>query len=417
MNRASSRRGTLPHRRRAALTTVLLLGVLAALGTSGAAAADTDPPAIAGEVRHGQDGTALADVEVALLTSEEGEAAELDRTTTDADGRFRFTDAPTDVEVEVVATYDGAPTRSGPFLATAEGNEDLQLVAYDTTEDPGEVVISSWVVWVDREIGVTFQHDLQVDNTGERTWLGFDPDDAGTRTVLSVPLHADAFSLGFLGRFTECCSAMRGTEYVHTSPLPPGRTNGTVRYAVETTDALELHTRLPVESFTLMLPEGVAATGATLERVGDMESRGTAYGVYTLEGWDPGEPLTVGLSGLDEGGTPWWWYAAAGLGGLLVAAAVAWWWRRRTPAPTAAAPPAEVVTDHGPDAVPSGSAEPAPVASAPDAMQELDADLLLEELALIDEGRDRGLISDAVHERLRAARTHELRARRTPAGR
>ena len=417
-----------PLTRRLLLTAALLAALLTAMFATSASHADTGPPAIGGEVRHGADGTALAEVEVTLLTSEEGEQTELARTTTDADGAFRFEPAPTDVEVEVVATYDGAPTRSGPFLSTNEGNEDLELVAYDTTEDPSDVVISSWVVWVDRDLGVTFQHDLQVDNTGERTWIGLDPDEAGTRTVISVPLHADAFGLGFLGRFTECCSAMRGNEYVHTSPLPPGRTNGTVRYAVETTDRLELTTRLPVASFTLMLPEGVTASGAALDRAGDIESQGTAYGVYTVEGWEPGEPLSVGLSGLDVGGTPWWWYAAAGLGGLLVAGAVAWWWRQRAPAtavtgPSTAGP--TPVPDRTPDPEPAteptstvatqGGPEIAPATGV--TSQELDAELLIEELALLDEGRARGLISDEVHHQLRSARTRELRALQTPAGR
>ena len=416
-----------PLPRRLLLTAALLATLLTAVFATSGSHADTGSPAIGGEVRHGADGTALADVEVVLLTSEEGEQAELARTTTDADGAFRFEPAPTDIEVEVVATYDGAPTRSGPFLSAAECNEDLELVAYDTTADPSDVVISSWVVWVDRDLGVTFQHDLQVDNTGERTWVGFDPDEAGTRTVISVPLHADAFGLGFLGRFTECCSAMRGNEYVHTSPLPPGRTNGTVRYAVETTDRLELTTRLPVASFTLMLPEGVTASGAALERAGDIESQGTAYGVYTAEGWDPGEPLVVGLSGLDVAGTPWWWYAAAGLGGLLVTAGVAWWWRQRSTEATTTAGTSPATAGSSPVPDPTPAPEPATnvatevapeVATVTDgASQELNAELLLEELALLDVGRERGLISDEVHHQLRTARTRELRALRTPAGR
>ena len=388
---------------------VLVLGLaLAWLAAGGTALASDDAAAVAGEVRHGIEGAGVADVEVALLASREGEPTELARTTTDTEGAFRFADAPTDIELEVVATYQDAPTRSGPFLPGDEGNTDLELVVHETTEDPSEVRISSWVVWVDRDLGTTFQHDLQVDNTGEETWLGFDPDEDGTRTVLSVPLHADAFGLGFLGRFTECCAAMRGTEYVHTSPLAPGRVNGTVRYAVESTDRLELTTRLPVDSFTLMLPEGVSATGTALERSGDIESQGTAYGVYTTQDWAPGEPLAIGLSGLEVGQTPWWWFAAAATGGLLVIVGVAWWWRREPTTaaamtvPTVAAP-APTIDD------------PSPTAEG--AAPELGAELLLEELALLDVGRERGLISDEVHRELRAARTRELRALRTPTGR
>lgn len=390
---------------------LLLIGAaLLALAVTGPAIARTDDAVVSGQVRHGLEGDGLADVDVTLWTSEGGEPAELQRTTTDADGLFRFDGAPDDVELEVVAVFDGAASRSGPFLGTPAGNTDLELLVYETTEDPVEVRISSWVVWVDRDLGVTFQHDLQVDNSGERTWLGFDPEGSGAREVLSVPLHPDAFGLGFLGRFTECCSAMRGNEYVHTSPLPPGRTSGTVRYAVESTDRLDLTTRLPVDAFTLMLPEGVAATGAALELSGEIESRGTAYGVYTLEGWGPGEPLTIGLSGLGSPSTPWPWFAAAAAAALLVSGGVAWWWRRERPA--SPAPPTSVVA---PRAGGPGGADPAvaPTTTA----SGLSSELLLEELALLDLALERGLITDQVHHELRAARAAELRARTAPAGR
>jgi hypothetical protein len=389
-----------PRSRRCVRTSVLVGVALAGLTVAPAAGARADDAVVAGQVRHGVEETGVAEVEVTLLVSEEGEPTALERTTTDTDGRFRFDRAPLNVELEVVADYADATTRSGPFIGTQGGNTDLELLVYDTTEDPADVRISSWVVWVDRELGVTFQHDLRVDNTGDRTWLGSDPDDDGTRTVLSVPLHAEAFGLGFLGRFTECCAAMRGNEYVHTTPLPPGRTMGTVRYTVETADRLELSTRLPVDAFTLMLPDGVGVTGAALERTGDIESQGTAYGVYSAAGWEPGQPLTIGLTGLEVGQTPWWWFTAAGVGGLIVIAAVAWRWRRnRSPTPSTS------------DTAAPNAPTPAAATTA------LSSELLLEEVALLDLALERGFITADVHHALRAARTSELRALRTPMGR
>jgi hypothetical protein len=355
---------------------------------------------VGGQVVHGVEEAGVAGVEVALVISEEGEPEELATTVTDDEGRFRFERVPVDVEVEVTATYERATSRSGPFVTTAAPNTDLELVVYETTDDPRDVRISSWVVWVDRGAGVTLQHDLRVENTGDRTWLGFDPEADGSRTVLSVPLHAEAFGIGFLGRFTECCATMRGTEYVHTSPLLPGRTLGTVRYAVESTDRLDLTTRLPVDSLVLMLPEGVTATGPALERTGEIESRGNAYGVYTAEGWQPGEEMAVRLQGLDAARTPWWWFVAAAAGGLLAAAAVAWRWRRRR---SSAAVPSE------------RGAEGSPAPGAPAVAAAVSAELLLEELALLDLARERGLITEEVHQALRAARRSELHAAATAA--
>jgi hypothetical protein len=375
----------------------ILLAVLPAAHPGWAQPAGTTT--VAGQVVHGVQETGVAGVEVALLASEEGEVDELATTITDGEGRFRFERAPVDVELEVTATYQEATSRSGRFRTTSEGNTDLELVVYETTDDPRDVRISSWVVWVDRGAGVTFQHDLRVENGGERTWLGFGPEADGTRTVLSVPLHPEAVGIGFLGRFTECCATMRGAEYVHTSPLLPGRTLGTVRYAVETTDRLDLSTRLPVDSLVLMLPEGVSATGPALERTGEIESRGNAYGVYTTEGWQPGEEMAIGLVGLDAAPTPWWWLVAGGVAGLLVAASVVWWWRR----PSASVPTADRVKS--PSATGSEGADDTPAATGA-----LPTDLLLEELALLDLAQERGFISYEVHQALRTARSAELHA-------
>jgi hypothetical protein len=378
----------LPRRMLSALA-VFTLAVLLAAGQASAQPAGTTT--VGGQVVHGVEEAGVAGVEVALLVSEEGEVNELATTITGEDGRFLFARAPVDVELEVTAVYQQATSRSGPFVATSEGTPDLELVVYEVTDDPTDVRITSWVVWVDRSAGVAFQHDLRVENLGDRTWMGFGPEADGHRTVLSVPLHPGASGIGFLGRFTECCATMRGAEYVHSSPLLPGRTLATVRYAVETTDRLDLTTRLPVDSFVLMLPDGVSATGPALERTGEIESRGNVYGVYTTEGWEQDEELTIRLHGLDAAPTPWWWFAAAGAGGLLAAASVVWWWRRSSSAEGAAA------------SVPAAPDAPADAGA-------LTADVLLEELALLDLARERGFISDEVHQILRAARTSELHA-------
>ena len=384
-----------PWRALSVLGAVTLAVLLAADQVWAETAATTT---VGGQVVHGVEETGVAGVDVALLVSAEGESDELATTVTDDDGRFRFERVPVDVELEVTATYQQATSRSGPFLTASEGNTDLELSVYETTDDPGDVRISSWVVWVDRDAGVTIQHDLQVENHGDRTWLGFGPEVDGSRTVLSVPLHAEAFGIGFLGRFTECCATMRGAEYVHTSPLLPGRTLGTVRYTVETTDRLDLTTRLPVDSFTLMLPEGVSATGPALERTGEIESRGNAYDVYTTEGWEQGAEMAIGLRGLDVAPTPWWWFVAAGAGGLCVAVSVLWWSRSSASVPTAGR-------------VASPAAHDAPAAAGA-----VSADLLLEELALLDLARERGYISDEVHHALRTVRSSELHALHSAAG-
>jgi hypothetical protein len=285
-------------------------------------------------------------------------------------------------------------------------------------------------VWVDRDAGVTIQQDLQVENDSGLTWLGGAAEADGTRAVLTVPLHPGAEGLGFLGRFTECCATMRGTSYVHTSPLLPGRTMGTVRYAVETLEALELPFALPVESFTLMLPPGVelsdagAGSSAALTEAGQIESRGTEYTVYGASDLAAGDVVRLGFRGLDDGSTPLWLYAVSAVVGLLVVAGAVWWMlrRRRHAAPAgglAATPaggpsPATVAVDE-PGVVPTPAA--VAVAGVGPARAVVAPEALVEELALLDLGVERGLVSRDVYEQLREARLAELLEQTAAAGR
>jgi hypothetical protein len=401
----SSRRGTSPRtpspRPVAASLAIVVAAMLALASPPAPATAQTEAASsVGGVVIHGLDERPVADVEVVLVAGDGGESTRLLEARSDADGGFLFDSAPTGVEVEVVATFADATYRSGPFLVAEDGNQDLEVVVYETTEDPVDVRISSWVVWVDRDIGVTIQHDLQVENSGQETWLGGAAHEDGTRPVLSVPLHPEAFGLGFLGRFTECCASMRGTEYVHTSPLLPGRTMGTVRYSVETLDELVLTTRLPVESITMMLPEGVGLTGNVLTPTGEIESRGNTYRVFNHEGWQPGETLTLGLTGLHEDRSSPIWFAIAAVVGLLVVALV---WHRLSHPAQASDPPLE-------DDI-AGEAAMSPPSQTP-----VDADLLIEELALLDLAVDRGFITPETHAALRKVRTEELLRQPRPVG-
>jgi hypothetical protein len=360
------------------------------------------PPAAAraqgrleGAVLHGQDGEPVADLEVVLTRLATDEEATLATTRTDSDGRFAFDDVDTDHELQVVTTYDGATYRSPAPPAGGVEPTTLEIEVFDGTDAADDVVIASWVVWVDQHHGVAVQHDLQVENRGERTYLGEAPDGNGARAVIAVPLAPEATALRFLGRFTQCCATMRGTDYVHTSALPPGPAAGTLRYTVAALDALTLPAALPVESFTMMVPRGVTVVSGELTLSGEIESRGTTYDVYTADGLDRGEVLEVGFRGLAVRDTPAWLLAAAA-GAALALAGVAGVWvrRRRGQRATSSDAPA--------DAPPTTAEGRAPAGTA------LSPDLLVEELALLDVGFERGLLAREVYEPLRAARKAEL---------
>jgi hypothetical protein len=384
----------------AAVCTLALLTLLSAPPAAARAQGSID-----GTVVHGLDDVPVVGLEVALHQLGEDGPAEAETTVTDEGGRFTFEGVGTDDDVEVVLTFDDAEYRSGALRIMEGRATPLAIEVFDSTGSAEDVVVASWVVWVDRLNGVSIQHDLQVENRGERTYLGEDPDGVGTRAAIRVPLAPDAVGLRFLGRFTECCATMRGTDYVHTSPLAPGTTAGTLRYAVEALDTLSLPARLPVESFTMMVPEGVTVGTSQLELSGEIESQGNTYDVYTTEGLAAGETLELSFRGLTVPETPLWQLAAAAVGVLLVGLAAASWWRRRgAAAPTAAAPT-------GAATVPSSAGARAPSGDPlrSDGARRLSAELLVDEIALLDVGFERGLLPREVYEPLREARKAELR--------
>jgi hypothetical protein len=366
---------------------VLLATALPAVARSGGA--------IEGTVVHGVDGTPIAHVDVALEETVEGEPTVIARTTTDADGRFVFDDVAHGADLEVTLTYDGASYRHAPVLLAPGTTTDVEVEVFASTDDPSEVIVASWVVWVDRLDGITIQQDLQVDNRGDTTFVGTDPDGAGARAVIAAPIAPDAMGLRFLGRFTGCCATLRGTEYVHTTPLPPGATTGTLRYAVSSLESLTLPARLAVESFTMMVPAGVAVGTDRLELSGEIESQGNLYDVYTTEGLAAGEVLEVGLLGLSGPATATWQLALAAVAALAVLGAATWWHRHRRAS--------ERRARRGSDRTPDRGRSAGPVPSA-----ELDADLLVDEIALLDVVFAEGRIAREPYERLRAARKAEL---------
>jgi hypothetical protein len=374
----------------AAACSLVLVSLLVA-----APAAARSEGSIDGTVVHGLDDVPVADLQVALHELGEDEPTVLETTVTDEGGRFTFDGVGADDDVEVVLTFDDAEYRSGALRILAGRATPVAIEVFDSTDSADEVVIASWVVWVDRLNGVSIQHDVQVDNRGERTYLGDEPDGVGTRATIRVPLAPDAVGLRFLGRFTECCATMRGTDYAHTSPLAPGTTAGTLRYAVEALDTLTLPTRLPVESLTMMVPEGVTVGTSQLEFTGEIESQGNVYDVYTTEGLAAGEVVEVSFRGLTVPETPIWQLAVAAVGVLLVGLGAAAWWRRRGPDTPAEVAPKESALDAGA----RRSVEVTP---------KLSAELLVDEIALLDLGFERGLLPREAYEPLREARKAEL---------
>jgi hypothetical protein len=383
--------------------------VLAALSVGGAVgAAGQTAGEVSGTVVNATTGDAVPGVSVVLEASESLASAPAARTTrTGADGGFTFDDVAADAEgtYVVTASFEGVDYRSVAFEVPTDGPVTLEV--FDTTTSDDDVVVRSWVVWVDRERGVAVQHDLQIENAGELTYVGTEEALGGSSRVITVPLAPGAEDLQFLGRFTECCAELRGeTALVHTAPLAPGTVTGTLRYTIPTLDRLELPVFLPTDNFSLLVPAGTRVE-SDLQPAGETESRGTTYEILRATDLAAGERIVLGFPEMGPlAWSPVLVPIGIALGVLAIGLAVLAWRlrrdapRRRTKAPSSrtnapAAERADTVASNGHSGIDR-------------------AELLVEEIALLDLAFDRGLVSRELYEPLRAERKADLLLLRRP---
>jgi hypothetical protein len=420
------------------LTAAAALGALTLVGAADALGQGAGE--VTGTVVNGTTGEPVVGLTVAVEPAEPTASTPAERTAESGDdGTFTVEDVADAEGSYVVATaFEGVDYRSEPFELPAA--EPVTLEVFDTTTAADGVVVRSWVVWVDRERGVAVQHDLQVENTGKLTYLGTEDPAGGSSRVLRLPLAAGAEDLQFLGRFTECCAELRGeTSLVHTTPLAPGTVTGTLRYTVPTLDGLVLPVDLPTDTFSLLVPVGTRVE-SDLEPVGETESRGTTYQILRATDLAAGDRIVLGLP---EMGPPSWspvlLPVGVALGVLAIGLAVFAWRLRRNARLATDATPASVTARTGKTragktgagktgggkagggkagagkagvgkAGAGGAGGPATNGhQGPDP-----AELLVEEIALLDLAFDRGLVSRDLYEPLRAERKADLLLLRRP---
>jgi|GEM_PF-7106095 len=372
---------------------------------------------------------------------------------TDDDGRFAIGGLAVGEEFDLAVEHDGATYPSQVVTAHEGQPRNVELVVHDSTTQPDDVAIASWVLWLDQLEDVVVQQDLQVVNRGQETWVGHEVPQIDERSVVRVPLQAGAAGRDTMGRFSQCCATIIEGDYVHTTALPPGETTGTLRYSLETLGSLSLPADLPVESLVINAPEEVDVEGEGFEAVGQVQSQGRTYISHQRTDVPADTVVEVDLDGLGLSGTPTWQLAAAGgaaaLAGLVLVLGLAAWrgvgplaaWRgagpfarRREAAPEDPARAETATAAAGADG--ASVADPAPAdhptlltwvaaldelaaqgwgdpellaATRERRAQQLrghrgspaDRETLLDELAAVEEARARGLLDEAAYQTLR----------------
>jgi len=379
------------------------------LAPAAAPASAAGSPSITGTVVNGT--TDGPEAGLAVVLHEYGGQTELDRsrTRTDGEGRFSFDDLDTELRYDVTVSYLGAEYRS-PTVRPGEDTEEIELRVFETTRSTEDLRELEWVVWVDPDgDGVAIQHDVTIENSGERTYVGKQATD-GDPVVVSLPLATGAANFQYLGTFLQCCATLGSGTFEHSAPLAPGRSSGTVRYSAPTPEQLSLPATLPTDRLTVLVRSDLEVEVGGLTESESIQSDGFTYRAYEATGLQPGGraasirltngPQDVSILPIAIG-------AGAVVALAFTLALLAVLRRGRAPRTRTGRP-------GGPKAKSSREtrADGRRRARASRNGDEEEADLLIEEIAALDVAKERGVLDEETHRKLRAlAKKRLLRVR------
>lgn len=411
---------------RSTFVAVIAAAFVAALCAGPAALAAS--AGIEGRLVNGTSGELLPGVEVTLhLFSDQAEIGTA-TTTADREGAFSFPSPASGVaSFELSAVYKGSEYRTASFSA-ARPAAQVTLKVWEPTTDAADVVLASWIVWVDREgTGAAVQHSLTWRNDGDHAYVGSGPDPK-ERVVTQVPLAPGATNFQFLDLFLRSPGSVRGQAFVDRAALPPGTSDGTIRYTTTTLGLLSLPITLPTETLRVFVPQDVTVRAPGLTPTGRTTQQGVTYSIFVATGLDAGDQIDLRLTGLTaagSGGGPSSVLVIV-LGSLIVLAMgiVVVWRLGRTdrPARRAVYAPRRSASRLGRGDEPGRSTHKArskrrPGVRAParsnghgatEREDDEDIDLLIDEIAALDLSFERGLLDEKRYRALRAAAKRRL---------
>jgi hypothetical protein len=212
---------------------------------------------------------------------------------------------------------------------------------------------------------------------------------------------------------------------VHTRPINPGGSSGTLRYDSPRPASLIFTAQFRTDEVTVLVPKGTTISSPQLTAKGTSTDRGVTYTVYKSGALKSGDTVTVTLGGATaaaSGTSPWLW-VGLGVLALVVVGVLVWFLRRRRTAKAAAAAPV-AASPKGAKATkakatketrPTPAKEPKPAAKIPAAAAAVSApprtaaEQLAEQLAQLDLKFENGELTDeAAYRRVRESLVQQL---------
>lgn len=381
-----------------AMGALIVAGVLGAV-MPGASAADEG--VLAGAVINGtSDGSPAPGISVMLHAYQGDVEVSTKSAETGADGRFEFAGLPVGSERSYALSteyQDVAYATESVSLSPGEVKA-LDLTIYEPGGSLEKLTITEWLVWVDREgSAIAVQHDVTVQNSGTKTYMGDEDLGEGKKAVMRLPLPPDATNFQYLGHFMQCCAVVEGDTFIHTAAVQPGLSSGTIRVSTGELSRLDLTAQLPTDTLRVFVPAGADVTvPAAFEADGTIEDLGTTYQAFEARSVSPGEMLSFGVKGLSgSGGRSLLWPVVAAV--AVVLAAVAFLVMRRR---------------SGTGSRPSRKADGSAHRSAAERTREM----IVDEVAALDVAFERGALPADTYHRLREEKIAEILESSTASG-
>ncbi len=265
--------------------------VLAAFALAMAALSVARAERVSGYVIDGNTGTRVPGVEVAFLVTHDEQTTEILRKPSDGDGRFSFSGPfiTAGLEFALLAIYGGT---SYPTSKLVAGNQkEIILEVFDSTDQPTDIRIANYHLFLHlKESNLEVANLVEMENRGDKTFSGTG---AGVdRRVTEFELPAGVLNLA--GNLRQIGSRL----FVDTQPLPPGRTQLSFTYLLNTQDlgaGFPFASRYETEALSLYLQPSSLSVGEPFQDLGEVDFHDTRYRRLHLHGVQPGQSVLIPL--------------------------------------------------------------------------------------------------------------------------
>ena len=274
--------------------------------------------AIRGTVIAGNGGAPIPHAEVAFFTSSGDQVVEVVRKEADEQGRFAFSGPflTLDLTFVLVAMYQGVPYPSSELRV--DGQTEILLEVYEPSDDNSTLRVSSHAIIVGMSsTAVEVGHFVQVENLGERTYIGTG---SGTeRRVTEFALPEDVFNL------TGTVAAAGDGRYFDNRPLPPGSSQVSFNFQLDpgSLDLAYPHRAIyATDVLDLYVQPSSTEPGDFFEDLGTTDLHGVEYRHMRATNLRAGQTVSVpvDLPKPVRWMLKWVALAAAGVGGVLTLA-------------------------------------------------------------------------------------------------